>query len=260
MTFGAPDLAFVRAVPESFPRCLRSGEAAPEVGRARAQHAAYVAALRGLGVAVIEVAADEAYPDCCFIEDTAVLADGRGVITRPGAPSRVGEREAVAGALAPHVELVRMAAPARLDGGDVMRVGAALFVGLSSRSDRAGAESLAAATGLELHAVPVAAGLHLKSAVTIVGDRTVIADLRAIDAGPLRAAGLEVLPAGEGAGGNVLAVGEHLLVSAAAPGTAAMLAARGYSLTTLDVSEFHKADGALTCLSLRRAPAGCWCA
>lgn len=260
MPLRAPAFALVRAVPDAFPRCLRTGDVAPDVARARAQHAAYVAALRRLEVEVVELAADEAHPDCCFVEDTAVIVDGLAVITRPGAPARLGEADAIAGALAARLEQARMPAPARLDGGDVLRAGPLLFVGMSSRTDPAGAEFLRGATGLELRPVPVAAGLHLKSAATLVDPGTVVVDLAALDPAPFREAGLEVLAAREPAGGNVLAIGEHLLVSADAPATAAMLAARGHALTVLEVSEFHRADGALTCLSLRRPPPGCWCA
>lgn len=253
----APTLALVRGVPDSFPRCLRTGADAPDLARAREQHAAYVAALESCGVATQRLPADEAFPDCCFIEDTAVVQGGRAFVTRPGAPSRRGECDAVAAALAGRLEVTRMAGPGLLDGGDVLRVGPWLFVGLSGRTDLAGAEELAAWAGLELRTIPVERGLHLKSAVTVVDDQTIVLDVAALDPGHF--AGLEVIAAGEPPGGNVLALGERLLVSAAAPRTIAALRGRA-PLTTLELSEIHRADGALTCLSLRVPPPGCWCA
>lgn len=258
----APAVALVRAVSTCFDRCLRTGPAAPDPERAKAQHAGYVAALAELGVEVIVMPADEAAPDACFVEDTAVILGDDIVITRPGAPERCGEVEAVAAALAPRGRLHRMSAPARLDGGDVMRVGMRLFVGLSSRSDRAGLEMLAAVAaplGFQLHAVPLAAGLHLKSAATVVDAGTVVVHTVDLDPAAFVAAGLEVLITQEPAGGNVLALGRRVLVSAAAPRLADRLAARGLEVAVLELSEFHRADGALTCLSLRLPAPGSWC-
>lgn len=267
----APAAALVRSVSSCFDRCLRSGPAAPDPARARPQHDAYCAALRDLGVELITLPADEAAPDACFVEDTAIILGDDVVLTRPGAPERRGEVDEIARALASGASgasgaswgrLHRMTAPARLDGGDVLRVGMRLFVGLSSRSDRAGLEQLAAVAaplGFLLHAVPLAAGLHLKSAATVVDERTVVVHTADLDPSPFVAAGLEVLVTQEPAGGNLLALGGRMLVSAAAPRTGEQLAARGLELTVLDLSEFHKADGALTCLSLRLPAPGTWC-
>jgi dimethylargininase len=257
-----PVLALVRRVADAFTRCLRTGPDAPDPDRAREQHAGYVAALVAAGVEVVTLAAGDD-PDGCFVEDTAVILDGRALISRPGAPARRGECGPVAAALAGRVATTTMPAPAVLDGGDVLRVGPRLLVGLSLRSDAAGARVLAefaAPAGLEVVTLPLAAGLHLKSAVTLVDERTAVVCPGAVDPAPLRAAGLELLAVDEPAGGNVLALGRRVLVSASAPRTADVLARRGVEVATVDVSEFHRADGALTCLSLRVPPAGGWCA
>lgn len=257
----APVLALVRAVSTSFDRCLRSGADAPDPIRAREQHAAYCAALGDAGVALIELPADERAPDGCFVEDTAVILGRDLVITRPGAREREGECDAIADALASHGRLHRMRAPARLDGGDVMRVGPRLFVGLSGRTDRAGLDALAAVAeplGYQVCAVPLAAGLHLKSVVTVAEPDTLVVHGDVIDPAPFTAAGLTLLATAEPAGGNVLALGRRVLVSAAAPRTAELLAARGLDVVLLELSEFHKADGALTCLSLRLPAPDAW--
>ncbi len=261
--FRAPILAIVRDVPASFHRCLRTSDLPIDVDRARAQHHGYVAALIAAGVEVLRLPADEAHPDACFIEDTAVVLGAHALITHPGAPSRRGEVGPVADALARHRTLQPMHAPAILDGGDVLRAGPLLFVGLSSRSDHAGARALAelaAREQLEVRTLDVAAGLHLKSAVTLVDPHTLILHNNTLDPAPFLAAGLDILRVDEPAGGNVLALGPHLLVSADAPATAALLAGRGHALTVLELGEFHRADGALTCLSLRLPAPGTWCA
>lgn len=261
--FAAPTLAIVRDVPDSFTACLRCTPAAIDVDRARAQHRSYVAALVAAGLDVLRLPTDEAHPDACFIEDTAVVLGAHALVTHPGAPSRRGEVEPVADALAPRRTLHRMHAPATLDGGDVLRVGPLLFVGLSARSNPAGARELAelaARESLELRTLDVAAGLHLKSAVTLVDPHTLVLHQGTLDPAPFLAADLDVLRVDEPAGGNILALGPHLLVSADAPNTAALLTARGHAITILELGEFHRADGALTCLSLRLPAPGTWCA
>ena len=133
-------IAVTRAIPASFVDALAAVPPDPpiDVGRARVQHAAYRAALAACGVEVVLLDADEAYPDGCFVEDTAVVAGGLALITRPGARSRQGEGAAIAAALAPHVELARMAAPATLDGGDCLRLGRTIYVGRSARTNADG--------------------------------------------------------------------------------------------------------------------------
>lgn len=266
MSFALPELVIARHVAASYADCLRTDQNARiDVAAARAQHAGYLAALGELGVAVEVLAADEACPDSCFVEDTAVVLGAHALATRPGAPSRRAEVAAVAGALAQHRVVHAMEAPATLDGGDVLRAGDHLFVGISTRTNREGVEALARVAALEhLTVVPieVRGGLHLKSACTLAGPALVVYDATVIDAAALstfRAAGLEGLEADEAVGANVLVLGGAVLVSTAAPRTAARLAARGLDVRTVDVGELHKGDGALTCLSLRIAGAGSWC-
>jgi dimethylargininase len=244
---------------------VRIDKATPiNVALARAQHEAYVAALRAVGVPVEILPTDDDCPDACFIEDTAVITGAHALATRPGAASRRAEVEPVARALARLLEVHPMAAPATLDGGDVLRIGSRIFVALSARTNPEGAEALArvaALDGLEVIPVPVRGGLHLKSACTLasasllVYDPNVMADA---ELAPFRVAGIEPLPVPEPTGANVLAVGGAVIVSAAAPRTAGLLRARGLDVRVVDVGEFHKGDGALTCLSLRVPPARCW--
>ncbi len=257
--------AFARAVSARYADCVRvDASARIDVARARAQHEAYVATLRVLGVRVDVLACDDDSPDACFIEDTAVITGAHAMATRPGALSRRAEVGPVAAALARDLEVHRMDEPATLDGGDVLRIGARLFAGLSSRTNREGVEALArvaALDGLEVVTMHVQSGLHLKSACTLASASLLVHDpsvMRDADLAPFRVAGVEHMAASEPAGANVLAVGNVVLVSAAAPITARDLRARGLDVRVVDVSEFHKGDGALTCLSLRVPRAGCW--
>jgi dimethylargininase len=268
LLFTLPERVVARALPASYAACLRSdASVAIDAALARAQHAAYLAVLRALVSRVDVLATDEACPDACFIEDTAVLTGTHALATRPGAPSRRPEVAPVAAALASDRSVHRMAAPATLDGGDVLRIGAHLFVGLSTRTNREGVEELArvaARDGVEVVAVPMRGGLHLKSACTLASASLLVYDPRLMadaELAPLRrhVEGLELLAVSEPAGANVLALGGAVVVSAAAPQTASELRGRGLDVRVVDVSEIHKGDGALTCLSLRVPGPGGWC-
>ncbi|MBI2836776.1 MAG: hypothetical protein HYX75_00540 [Acidobacteria bacterium] len=232
--------------------------------RARTQHAAYVGTLAELGVDVHQLPSDEACPDCCFVEDTAVVIGAIAVLTCPGAVSRRAEVEGVASSLRRWCTIYPMHLPATLDGGDVLRAGDNLFVGLSGRTNDEGAaflEKAAATEGVVTTTVKVRGGLHLKSSCSLVAPATMVYLDSAIDPAPFRDAGLRCIPVSEQYGANALLVGDAVLVSSAAPRTAEMLAgAEGIDVRLVDVTELHKADGALTCLSIRIPGPGCWCA
>jgi dimethylargininase len=248
-----PSAALVRPVPTSYDRCLRTQPVDVDVHAAREQHRGYVAALEEAGLEVISLPRLDDAPDSVFVEDPIVVMQRTALLTRTGAPSRRGEGASIARALESLLEVEEMEEPATLDGGDVLPLGRHLFVGLTGRTNAAGIERLAAVAGregLETVTVKVQAGLHLKSAVTSIGS-SVIGLFDRIDAEPFRARGIERIEAPEEMGANVLDLGKLVLVSAAAPRTAELLAARGHAVRIVGVSEFHKGDGALTCLSVR---------
>ena len=245
----------MRGVPPSITRCeLTYLDREPiAVDQAEAEHAAYAALLRELGLEVVEIPADPAFPDCCFVEDVAVVLDGLAVLTRPGAASRRGEIPAVEAVLARFRPLARVEAPATLEGGDVLAVGRTLFVGSSPRTNADGHErlrELAEPRGYRVVPVPVTGCLHLKSAVTALDDGRVLANPAWIDPNPLR--GLEVVPVApeEPGAANVLRVGDTIVAHPGFPRTLERVAALGYDVRPLDVSEFLKAEAALTCKSL----------
>jgi dimethylargininase len=256
---GAAGVALMRAVPPTLGCCeltFRSREPI-DLDRAVAQHAAYADLLRALGLGVVEVPADPALPDCCFIEDVAVVLDEVALLAMPGAASRRGEISAVAEALACFRALERTSLPATLEGGDVLRVGRRLFVGRSPRTNEAGISRLTAvAEPLGYRVIPVAVTgcLHLKSAVTALDDERLLANPGWVDMAPF--AGLGVVPVApeEPEAANVLRVAGLVVAHPGFPRTLDRLAKLGYAVRGLDISEFRKAEAALTCKSLLFSP------
>jgi dimethylargininase len=248
--------ALVRDVSPSFANALCAVPPDPpiDLALARRQHTAYRAALAQLGIDVIMLPAADDLPDCCFIEDTAVVSDGTALVTNPGAASRQLETAASASALAQHVEIATMMAPATLDGGDVMRVGKTIFVGRSARTNEAGIARLAAVfepRGYRVVPVAMPAGvLHLKSVCAPLGDDRITLAERSIPRDAFGNVHVVRVPAEETYAANCLAIGNRVLCAKGYPETRDALATADFETIELDTSEFRKADGALTCLSI----------
>jgi dimethylargininase len=205
-----------------------------------------------LTVETLEVVAG--YPDAHFIEDTAVVTPDVAVITRPGAVDRQGEQHSVAEALAIHRPLTHIESPGTLDGGDVLMIGTHFLIGISERTNEDGARQLGAI--LESHGntwqgIPVAAGLHLKSSVNLVGPQTLLVTGDFAGRSELAAFEQVIAPAAEEYVANTLLINGRLIMPAGYPQTRRMLEALDLPITELDTSEFRKMDGGLTCLSLR---------
>jgi N-Dimethylarginine dimethylaminohydrolase len=224
-----------------------------DVDRAIVQHHGYRRALESLGCEVIALPAQDALPDAVFVEDVALVLDEVAVITRPGAASRRGEAESVAQALAGYRPLLRIIAPGTLDGGDVLRLDRDIFVGQSARSNADGIaqlRALLAGHGYRVHGVATRGCLHLKSAATQVADGTLLVQPAWVD--PAIFAGyrlVEVDPAEEHAA-NALRIGAGVVHPDCFPRTRQRLQDAGIAVTTVDVSELQKAEGAVTCCSL----------
>jgi dimethylargininase len=249
-------LALTRSIPDSYAGALAAVPADPpiDVALAREQHAKYTAALAELGAEVMTIAADEAHPDCVFVEDTAVVAGEVAVITRPGAPSRQGEVAAIAAALAGRVELHRMPPPATLDGGDCLRLGHTIYVGRSARTNEIGVSFLRQILsnhGITVVSVPLPPEvLHLKCVCARLDDERVLVAEGALPDDTFGAATVVRIPAGESYAANVLAIGGAVLCAEGFPQTRETLEAAGFKTIALDTSEARKADGALTCMSI----------
>lgn len=248
-------IAITRAVSPSLADCeLTFVPREPiDYGRAVAQHGAYARLLEQLGLTVVELAADAALPDCCFVEDVAVVLDELAVLTRPGAESRRGETAAVAAALRPYRNVARLEAPARIDGGDVLVLGRRLLVGVSNRTDAAGLRALGDAVrafGYDVEPVRLQGCLHLKTAVTMAAPDLILVNPEWVDPEPLRGLDRVEVAGDEPGAANVLAVAGTVVAAAGFPRTADRLRARGLDVRTVDMSEFQKAEGGVTCKSL----------
>jgi len=221
--------------------------------RARDQHRAYQSALRVRGIEVIELPGDPALPDGVFVEDAAVVLDEIAVITRPTPLSRRAETAAIEAALRRFRPIARLPEGAFLEGGDVLRVRRVLFVGQTTRTGAAGLRAFAgivAPLGYSVVPVRVSGCLHLKSACCALDDKTVLVNRVWVDAGALAGPRLVDLPVEEPAGANVLRLPGAVAVSTAFPRTLELARSLGYPTIALDVSELHKAESGLTCMSL----------
>jgi dimethylargininase len=249
--------AITRTPAPSAVRGLRAGDGPdPDFAALLADHSAYVAALRQCGLTVTILPPLDDFPDALFVEDVALTFPEGAILLRPGAPSRAGEVAHIADALAAeHGTLLAMAGPGHVDGGDVLRQADRVQIGLSRRTDRAGADELAvllAQLGYRAEIVATPPGmLHFKTGCSLVDDATilVIPELAASD----RFADLSVLttPDGERGAANVLRINDHLLVNAQYPATLAMLQSLGLSCIALDTVQIARIDAGLSCMSLR---------
>lgn len=218
--------------------------------RAREQHEEYRALLASLGCDVISLPVDAAHPDCVFIEDTAIVFDDLAVITRPGAESRRGEVDVVAEALAPLRSLVRITAPATIDGGDVLVLDERIYVGRSERSNEEALEQLRRLTGREVIGVDLHGALHLKTAITRISRDTLLVNREWVDVAPFLGWTIIDVDPTEPFGANAVLLGDIVIYPVAFPRTRAKLESRGLNVRTVNADELAKAEGGVTCCSL----------
>lgn len=224
-----------------------------DAGLAEHQWQAYVEAFRSAGWVVSETEPADDCPDAVFIEDALVLFDELAVVTLPGAASRRGEIEgAQRAAERLGLEIAHIVEPATLDGGDVLKIGRTAYVGVGGRTNDgaiADLSELLSPRGWDVVAVPVSRVLHLKSAVTALPDGTVVGYPDFLDDPSVFP---NYLPVPEPSGGHVVLLGDdRLLMAAGAPESAALFRCRGYDVVEVDISEFEKLEGCVTCLSVR---------
>jgi dimethylargininase len=229
------------------------GERAPvDPARAAEQHAAYAAAIAGAGWEIVEVPHDDALPDSAFVEDTVVVCGDLAVLARPGAAERRAEVEGTEEAVSTlGLRLARIEKPGTLDGGDVLRVGTTLYAGRGGRTNSEGIRQLAehvAPLAFTVVTVPLRRVLHLKSAVTALPDGTFVA----ADPSLLDGASLPPLrPVPEEAGSHVVPLGgPACLVAASAPRSAELFREWGFDPVVVEIGEFEKMEGCVTCLSV----------
>lgn len=249
--------AIVRRPASSVVDGLRAEDrGAPDFGRMLEDHAAYVAALRDAGAEIIELPPLEAFPDALFVEDAALCLPQGAILMRPGAPSRLGEVDHMAPVLAGLFETVRrIAAPARIEGGDILFTGREVLVGRSARTDAAGVAALREIVGpwgWPLREVETPPGvLHFKTDCSLLDPETVLATARLAETGCFDGYRVLHTPEGEEAAANAIRFNGVVVMAAGFPRTADMLERAGYAIREIPNAECAKLDGGMSCLSLR---------
>jgi dimethylargininase len=249
--------AIVRPPAQNFSQGLTTtGLGAPDYGRALKQHEAYCAALAQGGLTVTRLEPDPDHPDSTFVEDTAIVTNHCAILARPSAPSRRGEVASMRRTLADFFPAVAsIESPGTVDGGDICEAGNHFFIGISERTNEPGAQQLTEllapfgyTCSVDIRDIDL---LHLKSGLAYLGDnRLVVAEALA---GRAEFAGYDVVivNSAEEYAANCVRINDHVLVSAGYPAFTGKLRDLGYQTITLDMSEFQKMDGGLSCLSLR---------
>jgi dimethylargininase len=262
--------AIVRSPSRNFAAGLTTSSlGVPIYERAIEQHEAYCSALERCGLSVVRLEADERYPDSTFVEDTAVLVPSRdsyerdsgewfAILTRPGASSRLGEVESIRDALVGlGFRLAAIEVPGTLDGGDICQADSRFFIGISERTNESGAEQLSKLlSGLGYRTTLVDIRklrglLHLKSGIAYLNHQNLVISQALKHFNVFNEYEVIGVPDGEAYAANCLCINDHVLVAAGHPQLTRVLKAHGFRTIELEMSEFQKMDGGLSCLSLR---------
>ena len=246
-------IALVRPVPNSYDHCVRTNSETIDVELARLQHGTYCKMLQKLGLRLVWVERDDHLADSCFVEDTAVVLGERAVICNMSVNSRAPEVVDVAKTLKRFKQLYYIRSPATIDGGDVLKTEDAVFIGLSARTNIEAVNQISGISrdlGLEVVPLKVRNVLHLKSACTYLGDNCVILSRGNFKTDELSGLRRIIVPKGEEYAADCLAVNKTVLMPKGHPKTKKLVAHEGFQVEELDVSEFRKGEGALTCLSI----------
>lgn len=245
--------AFVKPPPETYASALTM-DMQPrtlDLARARKQHVAYVATLRMLGLHVTELAPDNAFPDSCFIQDVAFVCDGQLIVARPGALTRQNEPDALMDVLRTmDLPIQRIEAPGTLDGGDIMLTEDTIYAGLSARTNIAAVEQLRALVKRTVISVALPAGLHLLSSCSYLGQSKVLITPECTVCAELKRFEHFVLSPNELYAANVLRLGKDVVMPSGFPLAVSLIEEAGLHPHTVDMSEYEKRDGGVTCLSL----------
>jgi dimethylargininase len=229
------------------------GDQPIDLDLARRQHEGYREALRECGATVTVLDVNSEMPDCVFVEDTALVLEEVAVMMSPGAPSRRREPAGIEPEIAKYRPIARVKLPATIDGGDIVVSGRDVYVGRSPRTNDEGIAALQATLapyGYRVTGVPVHGCLHLKTACSALADGRFLVNAAWIDVSAFDATRLVQVPDDEPWAGDVLVIGDQIIVSSAFPATIGLLRGLGWQVIPVSVSEFAKAEGGVTCLSL----------
>jgi dimethylargininase len=244
--------ALVREPSNSFSKCISSHPLHHSVSlkQAKVQHQKYCEVLTNLGLEVIRLPPDDAFPDSCFVEDTAIIHKERALISRMGSITRRGEEQAVGDYLSESLKIEVTEAPGTIEGGDVLHLPGFLISGISQRTNDAGVRQLSDWLQIEVKKVIDDSIIHLKSHVTYL-DRGIVIVSDAHSKHPVLNSFTKIITSSkEQYAANTLTINKSVLVPTGFPDTYQQLTNNGFEVITLDMSEFQKCEGALTCLSL----------
>ncbi|MHB8985582.1 MAG: dimethylarginine dimethylaminohydrolase family protein [Eubacteriales bacterium] len=247
--------AIVRGVPATYDKCIKPNgqDNRIDVDLAKEQHEKYCLALQELGLTLLRVDPDDSLPDCCFVEDTATVAGETAVITRMGTPSRALETAAVKKVISGYLNTAEILPPAVIDGGDVLKIKKDIYIGLSGRTDRHAVEqveALVSAGGCRVIPVEISGALHLKTTCTYLGNGCVVLAPGHFDPKKLSGYSIIAVPGNEAYSANCLAVNGRVLIPKGYPLTRELIEKEGFKTVEVDISEFRKGNGGLTCLSI----------
>ena len=248
--------SIVRKPSKNFQNGLTSSDLGrPDYFKAIEQHSSYIKALKKCGMEIITLKADEEFPDSTFVEDTAIVNKDLAVITNLGAPSRRGEEREIKSVLEKYFDKVEsIESPGTLEGGDVLRIENEYYIGLSSRTNREGAkqfESIAKKYGYSCSLISLNIFLHLKTGVAYIGDDNLVVSGELIDNPIFKNFNLIKVEEEENYASNCIRVNNYVLIAKGFKKFRDSIIGLGYKILEIDVSEFRKMDGGLSCLSLR---------
>jgi dimethylargininase len=244
--------AWVRRPSKNFAQALSQHPEAPSIDfqKARQQHAAYCEALKTAGLAVEVLEPLDAFPDSVFIEDNALILEGRAVLCSMKEATRRGEVSFLADALQSRLPVLQLHAPVLIDGGDVLQTEDTVFVGQSQRTHPEAVAALQSLTSKLVVPVRVKQGLHLKTSVSALGGNLWVINPSHVETEPFREFEWIEVDEEEAYAANCLAVRDSVVLPAGFPMLEQRIQKHGFSTLSVDMSEFQKADGGVTCLSL----------
>ncbi|MHA3963316.1 MAG: dimethylarginine dimethylaminohydrolase family protein [Candidatus Thorarchaeota archaeon SMTZ1-45] len=244
--------AIVRPPGRNFKSCISTHpyHHTVNLGLALKQHEKYCSVLQELGLDLIELSPDDEHPDSCFVEDTAVVSGTRALITRMAKESRRGESERIEEILSEFKQISSVKAPGTLEGGDVVHLPDSLLCGITQRTNFEGATQMEHWLETPIHCIEDPSIVHIKSHITYLNKNFILVNPRYIDNSILDRFTKIILPKEEVHSANTLTIGDVVILSARHNKTSKLVNEAGFDVIQLDMSEFEKCDGALTCLSI----------
>ncbi|MFC2152128.1 dimethylarginine dimethylaminohydrolase family protein [Bacteroidota bacterium] len=247
--------AIVRKPAETFANGITTANLGkPNYELALKQHDAYCEALIKCGLELTVLDPDPEFPDSCFVEDTAVVTKDFGIIARPGDPRRVGEITEIKKVLEPMLKLYYIEEPGKLDGGDIMQADHKFYIGLSNRTNLAGSKQLKeilSKYNYEVFSIPVCNLLHFKTGVNYLGENNLVLHQEFCSKDDFKSYNKIIIDTEEEYAANSLRVNNYVIVPMGFPKTKLSIEKLGYNIIEVEMSEFQKMDGGLSCLSLR---------